>query len=114
MTITLNGELDETIEQMLTAGGHINITEPGWDIDILGQTITLPDVALLLLNVQADDGAQHLAALKAGEGADRVVRFAPRGTTIGLRVYAPDRLDANEPLVPSPWNLTGILEHKEL
>lgn len=114
MTMTLNGELDQTIEQMLTSGGHVSITQPGWDIEILGQIITLSDVGVLLLNVRADNGAEHLAALKAGNGADRVVRLAPQSPTTGLRAYAKTRVDPNDSLVPTRWKLTGINEHKEL
>lgn len=114
MTMTLSGEVDPTIEQILTTGGHISITEPGWDIDVFGQTITLPDVGLLLLNVSAENGAEHLAALEAGNGAGRVVQFVPQGPATGLRVYAKERVDPDAPLVPTRWNLTGINEHKEL
>ncbi|MCY1692822.1 hypothetical protein [Curtobacterium sp. SL109] len=57
-------------------------------------------------------GPEHAAALRAGEGAGRVVQLRAVAE-LPFIIYAPDRLQPG-PVVTTGWGIDGVHEHPQL
>lgn len=108
--VTLQGSGGETIERVLLEGGAIVISSEEWALEFLGETVFVGHVAMYHSNVRADSGAEHVEALRAGNGAGRRVSFRSASGTPAV-IYMPGHPDAKESVVAEPWRLTGIREH---
>ncbi|MCX8455137.1 hypothetical protein [Paenarthrobacter ureafaciens] len=108
--VTLSGATDETIEKALVDGGAMLISHEDWAIELLDETVFLGNIAIYFGHVSAENGAEHVEALKAGNGTGRRVSFRSASAIPGV-IYIPGHPDAKESVVAEPWGLTGIREH---
>jgi hypothetical protein len=111
-TVTLNGHVDDGIAAALDKPGAQYVEYPRFKAMILGQQVVIGRVTIYISAVSADDGATHLAALRAGTGAGRKVTFTPVDAA-PFQIYMPARLRGTH-VVPSPWNVIGVSEHPAL
>jgi hypothetical protein len=108
--VTLQGSGGETIERVLLEGGAMVISSEEWEVELLGEAVFVGHIAVYHADIHADDGAEHVEALRAGAGAGRRVYFRSAADIPGV-IYMPGHPDAKEIVVPEPWGLTGIREH---
>uniref|UniRef100_UPI003F492959 hypothetical protein n=1 Tax=Paenarthrobacter nicotinovorans TaxID=29320 RepID=UPI003F492959 len=108
--VTLRGTAGETIESVLLEGGAMVVSSEEWIVELLDETVFVGHVAIYHDHVKADNGAEHVEALRAGNGAGRAVSFRSVSGSPGV-IYMPGHPDAKEFVVAEPWGLTGIPEH---
>ena len=112
-SFTLTGGLDESLVGLLEYGGTVQISEGNFTLNILGEVVEIGEVAVFHTHLRAVDGDAHLRALRAGKGEGRVVSLEPTDDT-AYRMYMPSRMDGDVLLIPVPWGITGIGEHRSL
>lgn len=114
MNFILNGELDPGLEGLLEAGGAVRQSKEIWETELLGQAVTLDDVSLLMPSVTVEGGGAHLEALRAGTGEDRKVSLVPSDGVAGILIWSPTRIGDMQELVPTPWDLADVREHRQI
>jgi hypothetical protein len=112
-TATLSGVVDAGLELALTEAVAMQVKQDAFELEVFGTRMTFDDVSLFHHNARAVGGAEHLAALRRGEGASRLVQFRSMD---GLppRIFIPSLVNRSKPLVPVPWGIAGINEHPAL
>jgi hypothetical protein len=105
----LTGEASPPMEGFLTTGGAIAVSNPAWSMSLLGSELFVGDVATFHPDVMAVDGSQHVAALRAGNGADRRVELEAR-TGLPFSFYSPSRLPKGRPVVTEEWGIVDAPE----
>lgn len=111
--VTLRGTGGETIERVLLEGGAMVISTEEWNVELLGENVFVGHVAVYHGDVRAENGLDHVEALRAGKGYGRRVHFKSESGSAGV-VYMPGHPNAQETVVAEPWGLTGIREHPGL
>ncbi|MFM9431966.1 hypothetical protein [Arthrobacter sp. MP_2.3] len=111
--VTLNGDHGEVIERVLLEGGAMVISSEDWTIELLDETVYVGYIAIYHAKIHVDNGEEHVAALRFGNGAGRRVYFRSEAGSPGV-MYMPGHPDAKETVVPEPWALTGIREHASI
>lgn len=114
MDIFLEGSLDDALEHLLRKGGGFSTTTKLWQTTLLGEPIEIDDVSVLIPDAVAENGEEHLAALRAGKGKGRKVTVIPRDENFGLLMWSTSRLEGRDTLAPDQWGLTGVKEHLQL
>ena len=114
LNFVLNGEMDPGLESMLASGGAVRQSTELWELELLGQQVAVDDVSMLMPSVTVESGAEHLAALRAGNGADRKVQLVASDGVAGILIWSPERIGDLEVLAPTPWGLDGVREHRQL
>lgn len=112
LSFTLNGELGESIEQLLTTPSAMVATTSPWSWEVLGEHVTVADLTIYHPMIRVIDAEEHLEALRAGVGRGRAVTAVPGNEAFGFRMYSPSRLRGDK-IVAKPWGVTGINEHPE-
>jgi hypothetical protein len=111
MTITLNGDWDDSLEQLFTTELHwlMHSQEVG-ELTVLGQPIRLPNLsggaAVSLEQHQVDE---IRAAFAAGTAAGLEVNFRVRPDD-RVRLFLGDRVADNQPLDITPWEIPGVTQ----
>jgi hypothetical protein len=108
-----SGEIDEGIERLLEGPVALAATTSEWTANVCGEVVQVGDVRYYHPGVRVLDSGQHLAALRAGNGAGREARAVPDDATQGFRMYSPSRYK-HEVVRAVPWGLTGIDEHPSI
>ena len=109
---TLNGRrgtIEEALEREKSA---FLIQQTEFVIGLLGTDVHLGHVFIVQSYGTFLDGPEHAAALRAGEGAGRVVQLRAVDE-LPFIIYAPDRLQPG-PVVTTGWGIDGVHEHPQL
>ncbi|GAA5090741.1 hypothetical protein GCM10025760_16800 [Microbacterium yannicii] len=114
-SITLDGTYDENLVRLLQGQGWFGGEYDDFTMEILGEEVAVDGVWFAIPDAVAEDAETHVAALKAGTAANRTVELVPADGVSGVYLWSrPRRREPDQPLVPKPWDLTGILEHRQL
>lgn len=112
-TATLSGIRDEGLVLALTEKSAIRWGYKGLVVEVFGATLEFDDVSLMHHSAAAIDGAAHLDAVERGQGEGRVVVFAGTDGT-PPRMFIPELIAEDLPLVPVAWGIPDIVEHAQL
>lgn len=110
-TATLSGVEDAALESVLTRGGPGAISADDFIIELFGTQLNLGTVSWYSPSLVAVDGAAALESVRNGTGAGRQVALT---SATPFRMYRPDLLGPDTPIVPEPWGLPGVDEHSAL
>lgn len=114
MNFTLNGELDDGLRLLLQSTQAAQSRVDNWEVELFGARLDLGAVAFWHPEVRAKDGEEHLQALERGEGEDRQVQLFSADGVRGFVVFTPGKLQPDERIIPTPWDVPGALEHRQL
>lgn len=114
LTMTLNGEFDDTIRELLTKESvGIRVDSP-LRYEFKGHAFDLPRVTIFHPNCRAANGAAALAALESGSGAGLEVIIESLDNT-PFRAFLPDKItEPNTRLAPEALKVPGLNEHPAL
>ena len=109
---TLNGELDASLESLLTSGSALIARTAGFALELFDTKLELEEIAYYTHAAEVEDSSGLLAALKAGEGAGRVMRTRPANALPWI-IYSPRLLAASgaDVVKTDPWGIVGFSEH---
>lgn len=114
MNFVLNGEPNPALDQLLESDSAVRQWSEQSDINIFGQLVALDGVSMLMPAATANDGKEHLAAVRSGRGSGRKVELVPTDGVAGILIWSAERIGDLNDLTPTPWGISGVREHRQL
>lgn len=108
---TLNGTLDEGLENLLTHSAMILARSPGFTVTLFDTPLHLDEIAYYTHAATVDNAEHLLAQLRAGKGEGQRIDMRP---VDGLPwvIYIPKHLEAaGVDIITQPWAIEGMNEH---
>ena len=109
---TLNGTLDEGLENLLTKGAAIVARSPGFTLTLFDTPLRLDEIAYYTHSAKVDNAEYLLGVLRAGKGEGKRIDIRP---VDGLPwvIYSPKHLEAArvDAVIIQPWAIEGMNEH---
>lgn len=111
---TLNGKVSESLTMMLSGPHAHSLSAPDWELTVLDQRIRIGTLRSYHPSVVIKDAKSITEAIKAGTAAGMKIEAVPSDGT-PFRIWIAERwTDPNRRVVPEPWGIPSIKEHKGL
>jgi len=111
--MTLDGRREPDIEKILETGeAALLLQRKAFRFDILGTEVDLGHVFIFQSHATFPGGAEHVAALRNGQGAGRKVSVRA-SDDLPFVLYAPERLGTRTAVITG-WGIDGYPEHEKL